>query len=79
VAVAASVSSLTVAAQDKPASPKAEAAGTVGGAKVKVPMMQLRSSLTKPLKLKAKISLLVSMHCSQFLAKMNGRSFSIRM
>jgi hypothetical protein len=36
VAVAASVSSLTVAAQDKPASPKAEAAGTVGGAKVKI-------------------------------------------
>lgn len=36
VAITASVSSLTVAAQDKPASPKAEAAGTVGGAKVKI-------------------------------------------
>lgn len=36
VAIAASISSLTVAAQDKPSSPKAEATGTVGAAKVKV-------------------------------------------
>jgi hypothetical protein len=36
LAIAAGVSSLTVAAQDKPASPKAEAKGTVGSAKVTV-------------------------------------------
>src|SRR5688572_20145248 len=36
VAIAASISSLTVAAQDKPASPKAEASGSVGSAKVKI-------------------------------------------
>jgi hypothetical protein len=36
VAFAASVSSLTLSAQDKPASPKAEASGTLGASKVKV-------------------------------------------
>jgi hypothetical protein len=36
LALATSVSSLTVMAQNKPASPKAEASGTLGAAKVKI-------------------------------------------
>ena len=36
MAFAASISALTVAAQDKPASPKAEVSGTLGTAKVKI-------------------------------------------
>lgn len=40
LAVAAGVSSLSVSAQDKPGSPKAQASGTLGAAKVKIDYCQ---------------------------------------